>query len=418
MHISKSINLFTRAKKSLTGGVSSNSRLRELPAPPYFESGKGARIYDVDQNEYIDYVLGRGPLLFGHSPKFILNEVEKYINYGQAFETANYLEIELSEKIKSIIPYVDLVHYATTGTEIVEIALKLSRAFTKKSKVIMFEGQYHGWTDNTLVPEINTPNTALLKTNGVPNQLYNNIVTLPWNDITSLENMMSENHNEIASIITSPAPDCELNKEFLKNIRNLCDKWKIVLIFDEVITGFRMSIGGAQKLCGIKPDLTTFAKALGGGFPISMICGNHNIMSLLEDNRVYYGGKFNSSLMSLAAANTILSHIITNEERIYKQLYEIGNQLITGIKKHSEKHNIPIVIKGFGPMFKMSFKHDLNNTASIYKKFYTLMVKNGIRIEYGEYSGSIWFISTEHQAEDIQITLNTIDKIFKKISIN
>tara|TARA_B100001750_G_scaffold238972_1_gene246332 strand:+ start:597 stop:1862 length:1266 start_codon:yes stop_codon:yes gene_type:complete len=421
MDISKSINLFAKAKNSLAGGVSSNSRIRELPSPPFFNRGIGSRIYDIDQNEYVDYILGRGPLMFGHSPKFILKEVEKHIKYGQVFGTANKLEIELSEKIKSIIPSADLVRYATTGTEIVELALRLSRAFTKKSKIIMFEGQYHGWTDNTLVPQINNQDRSMLASEGVPNQLFKNIITVPWNNIELLNNIISNNHHEIASIITSPAPDCEINKEFLKSLRYLCDKWQIILIFDEVITGFRLSIGGAQKLCDIKPDLSTFAKALGGGFPISMICGKLNIMSLLEKNKVYHGGTLNSNIMSLSASNAALSYLISNEKSIYKQLYEIGAQLINGIKEHALKYNIPILIQGDGPMFKLSFIDDLEKpkkSNSIYKKFYSLMIQNGVRIEYGDYLGSIWFISTEHNLEDIKITLNSIDKVFEKISNN
>lgn len=421
MDISKSINLLKRAKNSLAGGVSSNSRLRELPTPPFFNNGIGSRIYDVDQNEYIDYVLGRGPLIFGHSPKFILKEVEKHIKYGQVFGTSNRLEIELSEKIKSIIPNADLVRYATTGTEIVELALRLSRAFTKKSKIIMFEGQYHGWTDNTLVPQINTQDKSMLVSEGIPSQLFKNIITVPWDNIELLENIISNNHNEIASIITSPAPDCEINKSFLKSLRYLCDKWQIILIFDEVITGFRLSIGGVQKLCNIKPDLSTFAKALGGGFPISMICGKLKIMSLLEKNKVYHGGDMNSNIMSLSAANAALSYLISHQKNIYTQLYQIGNQLINGIKEHASKYNIPVLIHGNGPMFKLSFLDDLEELKkinSIYQEFYSLMIQNGIRIEYGEHSGSIWFISTEHNVEDIKITLNTIDKVFKKISKN
>ena len=195
MDISKSINLFAKAKNSLAGGVSSNSRIRELPSPPFFNRGIGSRIYDIDQNEYVDYILGRGPLMFGHSPKFILKEVEKHIKYGQVFGTANKLEIELSEKIKSIIPSADLVRYATTGTEIVELALRLSRAFTKKSKIIMFEGQYHGWTDNTLVPQINNQDRSMLASEGIPNQLFKNIITVPWNNIELLNNIISNNHH-------------------------------------------------------------------------------------------------------------------------------------------------------------------------------------------------------------------------------
>ncbi|MBN18005.1 MAG: hypothetical protein CL758_00770 [Chloroflexi bacterium] len=422
MDFSKSRNLFTRAKKSLAGGVSSNSRIKELPSPPFFNKAIGSKIYDVDQNEYIDYVLGRGPLIFGHSPKFILTEVKKHIKSGQIYGTTTKLEIDLSEKIKSIFPDMELVRYATTGTEVVELALRLSRAFTYKSKIIMFEGQYHGWTDNTLIPESNIQKNSMLNSEGIPSQSAKNIITVPWNNLNLLEKIIQENHSEIASIITSPAPECEINKNFLTNVRNLCDKWKIILIFDEVITGFRLSLGGAQKLCNIKPDLSTFAKALGGGFPISMIAGKYNIMSLLENNKVYHGGTLNSNIMSLSAANAVISHLINNHQNIYTHLYEIGNELISGIKLCAEKHNIPVIINGNGPMFKLSFLHDLGrskiNKPSIYKQFYKLIIQKGIRVEYGDHSGSIWFISTQHNLNDIKITLKAIDSVFQNISKN
>ena len=282
---SKSLELYERAQKSLAGGVSSNYRMSKQPHTLFFTRGEGTRIYDVDGNEYLDFTLSQGPLILGHSHPKVLQRVTEEMKHGQLYAGQHELEINLAEKLQRHIPCAELVRFTNSGSESVQATLRLARAFTGRTKYVKFEGHYHGWFDNVLVSLQPSKDTAgprsspqaVLETNGQASSVLKDVVVLPWNDLEIVEKALRQNADEIAAIITEPVMcnnGCiEPTEGFLEGLRNLCNRYGVVLIFDETITGFRLGLGGAQAYYGITPDLAIFGKAMASGFPFSLFAG-------------------------------------------------------------------------------------------------------------------------------------------------
>ena len=428
MKLDKSREMFERSKKSLAGGTSSWVRTTE-PAPLFFKRGKGSHLYDVDGNEHIDYILGQGPNIFGHAPDFLREAVVRGMQLGQVFGGQHPAEIRVSETIQKVVPCAELVRYAATGTEAVQAALLLAHAYTGRPRFIKFEGQYHGWMDS--VNYIPNPSAHLAGAEevlppvpmsaGTAPSTADEIIVLPWNDIEVLTKALDRHGEEVAAIITEPImcnTNCIFPKPgYLEDMRRLCDERGIVLIFDEVITGFRVALGGAQELLGVTPDLATFAKAMAGGFPVSMIAGKREIMALMEDSTVQHGGTTNSNFMAIYAVEAELTKLLEDDGAVYKHLYKTGGRLMEGLKELAMKHEHPMLIQGPGPTFFVSFtdaaeitdyrSHKRNVDQDKYQAFHRGMRDRGVRLN----TSGQWYVSTAHAEEDIERTLAAADEV-------
>ena len=428
MNFEKSRQLHERSARSLAGGVSSNIRLGEKPTPLFFERGEGSHLLDVDGNDYVDYMLGQGPDIFGHSPRFAIDAVTQAMQKGITYAGQHETEIRVSEMIQAIIPGAELVRYASSGTEVVQAVLRLARAFTGRNKFIKFEGHYHGWADSTSfstlasldrMGPLDNP-TAVPMSAGIDPNVADDLIILPWNDIDAVGHVVEEQGADIAAIITEPImcnANCIMPKpRYLEGLRRVCDERGIVLIFDEVITGFRVALGGAQELFGVTPDLSTYAKAMAGGFPLAMFAGKHEIMSLVADASVLHGGTVNGNNISMAAAEACLLRLQDPELGALNTLKESGRALMQGLEELTRKHEIPALFQGPGPVFHMSFtdaseindyrEHAMSVDQEAYARFCEGMLERGIRL----IGRGIWFTSTEHTEEDIARTLKAADE--------
>ena len=430
MKVDKSRELYERSKKSMAGGVGSSVRMSERPVPLFFQRAKGSHLYDVDGNDYIDYVLGQGPDVLGHSPDFLLEAVARGMQDGQILSGQHEVEISVSEMVQKIVPSAELVRYANSGTEVVQAALRVARAYTGRNKFIKFEGQFHGWMDSVFYShapsledagDYDSP-TTVPSSAGMALGTADEVIVLPWNNIEVLRNALDRHHNEIAAIITEPIM-CNTNSIFprhgyMEEVRRLCDERGIVLIFDEVITGFRVAPGGAQELLGITPDLSTFAKAIAGGFPLSVLAGKEDIMGLIADGTVWHGGTANSNLISMSAAEATLNKLMEDDGAVYKHMYAIGTTLMEGLREIARKHEIEVLIQGPASAFCMVFtdaseitdyrSHRSNADREKYGNFVEGMLEHGVRLmERG-----MWFMSAAHTEEDVKKTLAAADEVF------
>ena len=430
MKFNKSKELYSKAKELVPGGVSSSIRQTEWPVPLFFDKAHGSKMWDVDGNEFIDYVMGMGPNIFGHAPQFVTQSVYEDMQNGYCLTGQTVKENEMSEFIKKTISFNRKVRYASSGTEIVQVALRLARSFTNKNKFLKFEGHYHGWMDSVLYnshPDISNEENIfnpVPESGGISHGTSNEVVIAPWNDIEALENILKDNHNEISSIITEPIlwnTNVILPEDgYLEKLRLLCDKYNILLIFDEVGTGFRVALGGAQEIYGIEPDLSTYAKSMAAGFPIAMLAGKPEIMDSLSNGKVVHGGSFNTNVMSVSASHATLNYLLSNKN-FYKNLNSSGETLIKGLEEVASKNGIDILIQGLGSVFYLSFtsaksiknyrEHTLNIDFGKYKEFAKLMLLNGVRLS----QNGRWHMSSAHSEEDIEKTIYAANLSFAEL---
>ena len=419
----KSFELLERAKKVLAGGVSSEFRKYNHPHAMFYTQGIGSRIYDVDGNEYLDFTLSQGPLILGHSHPHVIDSVQQYSTQGQLFAGQHLKEIELAEKINQYIPSAELMRFCLDGSEAVQTAFRVARAKTGKQKFLRFEGHYHGWLDNVCYglsggseDELGSreqPNKSPW-TVGLPAGSSDEFIILPWNDLPLVKKAVAEHGDEIAGIITEPVMcnnGCIVPVEgFLEGLREVCSSHNIALIFDEVITGFRLGLGGAQSYFGITPDLSIFAKAIASGYPLSVIAGKKEWMQLIEQGKVIHAGTMNSSNATVAAALATIE--VLEREDPYSRLFELGNMLKDGIRCAAVQTGSKLLVQGPGPMFHTGFTtlesvKDFRATLNYDKKklgtFISAMHDRGIRI----IGRGLWYISTAHTKDDIELTIRT-----------
>ena len=427
----KSAALLERAKKVLAGGVSSEFRKYNHPHALFYTHGIGSRIYDVDGNEYLDFTLSQGPLILGHSHPKILDAVNKYSEEGQLFAGQHIKEIELAEKLQQLIPSAELMRFCLDGSEAVQTAFRVARAKAGRQKFLRFEGHYHGWLDNVCYG-LSAPSAEALGnrehpnlypwTQGLPSHSTDEFLMLPWNDLELVKQTLEKHHHEIAAIITEPIMcnnGCIVPKEgFLQGLRELCDQYDITLIFDEVITGFRLSLGGAQTYYAITPDLSIFAKALASGYPISAIVGRREWMSLIESSAVIHAGTMNTSNPTVAAALATIETL--EEENPYQRMFDLGNRLKEGLKKAAMNTNQNLLVQGPGPMVHIGFTslkevNDYRDTFTYDKaklgKFIVAMHNKGVRI----IGRGLWYISAVHTQEDIEHAIKTAEEVLKDL---
>lgn len=428
---SKSAELLERSKKVLAGGVSSEFRKYNHPHAIFYSHGKGSHLFDVDGNDYLDFTLSQGPLILGHSHPHVLKSVQDYSEKGQLYAGQHIREIELAEKLNRLIPSAELMRFCLDGSEAVQTAFRVARAKTGRQKFLRFEGHYHGWLDN-VAWGISTPSLEALGsrenpnvfpwTAGLPDHSKDEFIILPWNDIELVKKTLAERHDEIAAIITEPVMcnnGCILPEAgFLQGLRDVCDQYGIALIFDEVITGFRMSIGGSQQYFGITPDLSIFAKAMGSGYPISAIVGKKEWMHLIEDAKVIHAGTMNSSNPTIAAALATIE--VLEKENPYERMFRFGNKLMDGLRKAASAKNHNLLVQGPGPMFNISFTDlkkakDYRDTLLFDRaklgKFISAMHDEKIRV----IGRGLWYISAAHTEEDIDHAIEVSQKVLNNM---
>jgi glutamate-1-semialdehyde 2,1-aminomutase len=431
MNYSQSAQLLERAKKVLAGGVSSEFRKYSYPHALFYTHGKGSRIYDVDGNEYLDFTLSQGPLILGHSHPHVVKSVADYSENGQLYAGQHIKEIELAEKINKLIPSAELMRFCLDGSEAVQTAFRVSRAVTGRKKFLRFEGHYHGWLDNVSWG-ISTPSEEALGsrenpnvypwTEGLPEHSKEEFIVLPWNNLPLLKKTVAERHKEIAAIITEPVMcnnGCILPEEgFLEGLREVCDEYDIALIFDEVITGFRLGLGGAQQYFGITPDISVFAKAMASGYPISAVVGKRKWMNVIEESKVIQAGTMNSSNATVAAALATIE--ILETENPYERLFQYGKKLMEGLKEAASATGQNLLVQGAGPMFNTAFTDlksvkDYRDTLSLdrtkLRKFISGMQDSSVRI----IGRGLWYISTAHTEADIDEAIKKAGKILSSL---
>lgn len=417
--------LFNEAKKYLVGAV--NSPVRSFKSvggePVFIKRAKGSKLYSESEKEYIDYCLSWGALILGHAHPNVVKSLEEAIKNGTSYGAATKKETELAKLIVDALPSIELLRLTNSGTEAVMGAIRLARAYTKKDKIIKFEGSYHGHADYLLVKAGSGAATLGISDSlGVPKDFTKHTLVLPYNDIIKIEETVKKYQHDLAAIIVEPiAANCGVivpQPEFLQALRKIADKFNIVLIFDEVITGFRASFGGAQKFFQVKPDLTCLGKIVGGGLPIGVFGGRKEIMRLLApEGPVYQAGTLSGNPIAVSAGITTLKILKTNNP--YKDLNIKTKALTDGIKSYAKEYAISLKINSLSSIFSIFFtnkdvidyKTAKTQNVDSFNKFFHSLLKDGIYISPSGFEAN--FLSTSHTDMDIKKTLTIIDKAFK-----
>jgi glutamate-1-semialdehyde 2,1-aminomutase len=431
MKTTKSEKLFKMALNLIPGGV--NSPVRAFKAvnskPLFITKASGSKIWDVDGNKFIDYVMSWGPLILGHAHPEVISAVKNVLKNGTSYGAPTEIEVKLAELIKKMMPSVELVRMVNSGTEATMSAIRLARAYTGRRKIIKFEGCYHGHTDSFLVKAGSGATTLGIPSSpGVPDEMAGLTLNAKFNDINSVEKLVKENKNEIACIIVEPVPGnmgvVLPEDDFLLKLRQICDDEKILLIFDEVITGFRLAPGGAQEFFGVKADLTTLGKIIGGGFPVGAYGGKKEIMELIAPSGpVYQAGTLSGNPVAMTAGYTTLKILYENRKRTYKQLEDKAKTLAENFKAIAQKNNIKIQINQIASMMTVFFAESevrdydtaLKSDTNKFARFFNLMLENGVYLPPSQFEAM--FLSTAHSDDDIEKTIIAFEKSIKKLTL-
>jgi glutamate-1-semialdehyde 2,1-aminomutase len=425
---SRSEQWFDRAQQSLVEGVNSPSRGAAVfaPGPVVLERGNGSHVWDVDGNEYIDFMMSFGALIHGHAHPKIVEVVSKSIAGGSHFAAATPAEIEAAERFRRMVPSAETVRFANTGSEATMLALRLARAHTGRTKFLKFEGHYHGWYDpyclnghSHPIEQLGPPeNPAKIPdSEGIPSSVFDDVILAPWNDAAALERVMQQHGHELAAVITEPIManmGCIPPRDgYLAHMRELAHQYGTLFILDEVVTGFRYAPGGCQQLYNLQPDISTFGKALGAGFPIGAVAGPRAILDRMRwsEHMVLHYGTFNGHrlTMNVVAANLDL----LSQPDVHRKLFAIGDAAIAGLRDIFRRRQIKAIVQGFGPMFQIYFTkrdaiHDYRDycqyaDTKMYSRFIHRLLENGIYMTPS--NGLHWIISTAHTEADVEALL-------------
>ncbi|GAB3447335.1 aspartate aminotransferase family protein [Actinophytocola sediminis] len=421
--------MYERASAVIAGGVSSDAR--RLPGTPlYVDRASGSRLWDVDGNEYLDYVLGQGPAILGHSPEVLADAVAAQLRRGVTYSAQHVTEIEVAERVRDMVPCAELVRFNSVGSEAVHGAIRLARGHTGRAKIVKFEGHYHGWLDPVLVsvhPPVEqagpvdrprqVPGSAGIGTNP-------DLLLTAWQDLDALTATISGHRGEIAAVIMEPVlcntgvitPDAD----YLAAVRQLCDDEGILLIFDEVITGFRLAPGGAQERLGITPDLGVFGKAMAGGMQVSALAGKAAVMESIATGKVAHAGTFNSHPVAMAGARAVLEVLDERREEIYPELARRGRRLMDGMAAIAARAGVPLLVDGPGQLFQLYFTEatEVRDYRDFAATDRALMARlHGLLLDEGVNSvpRGLWFLSTAHTDEDIDQTLVAFEKAITRL---
>lgn len=408
----RSRELHARAEKLTPGGVHSNVR---LSGPRIFlERGEGAWIWDVDGRDYVDYLLGQGPNFLGHAPQQVNQAVAKACERGQVYGAQHELEIQAGEAFLDTLGWPDMVRFGVSGTEMVQAALRLARAVTGRPRFVRFEGHYHGWLDNVLLATAADGSPIPASEGQLAHHLDDSFI-LPWNDLDVVAATLADQSDQVAAIIMEPfmcnsgaiAP----RPGYLEGVRDLCDRYGVVLIFDEVITGFRLSPGGASQRFGVTPDLATFGKAMAGGWPVAALAGKRELLERFA-NGVAHAGTFNASVMGCAAVAATLTSL--TEDPPYERVEAHGDALMAGIRDLAARHELPLRVQGLGMAFHVSFGdpepiHDLQGLLGLdlarYVGFSRTLIDHGVWVT----GRGIWYVSAAHTDTELTAALERFD---------
>jgi len=414
MKINTSKELFEQAKVYIPGGV--NSPVRAFKAvggdPIFFAKAEGAYLYDEDGNRYIDLINSWGPMILGHANKQVEEAIFKAVIGSPSFGAPSRMEVELAELIVEMVPSIEKVRMVNSGTEATMSAIRLARGFTKRDKVLKFEGCYHGHGDSFLIAAgsgamtMGTPDSP-----GVTEGTAKDTLLAPFNNLGKVEELVSSNKDQIAAIIVEPVGGnmgCVLPKDgFLEGLRTVCDNEGIVLIFDEVMTGFRLASGGAQEVFGVKPDITTLGKIIGGGMPVGAYGGKHEIMDFVSpQGPVYQAGTLSGNPVAMAAGYAQLSQLHDNP-KIYQKLEETTKKIVAGYTKALKQHQLNYTINQIGSMFSLFFTDqkvvDFETAKScdteLFGKYFRFMLNKGIYLAPSQFESL--FISTAIEADEV-----------------
>lgn len=427
--MSKSSQLFTQAQAIIPGGV--NSPVRAFNgvggSPLFIQRAEGARIYDVDGNAYIDYVGSWGPMILGHNHPAIKSAVLAAVENGLSFGAPTEIEVIMAQKVQSMVPSMEQIRMVSSGTEATMSAIRLARGYTNRDKILKFEGCYHGHADSLLVKAgsgaltLGQPSSP-----GIPADFAKHTLTATFNDLASVEALFAEYPEDISCIIVEPVAgnmNCIPPQDgFLQGLRVICDKYNAVLIFDEVMTGFRVATGCAQAHYQVKPDLTTLGKVIGGGMPVGAFGGKLEIMQYIAPTGpVYQAGTLSGNPIAMAAGLAALNEI--DKPEVAAQLSASTKQLAEGLKAAAARQNIPLAVNYVGGMFGFFFTDQAEITgfdgvfkcdAERFKQFFHLMLAEGVYLAPSAFEAG--FLSTAHSNADIEATIAAAERCFAKLA--
>jgi glutamate-1-semialdehyde 2,1-aminomutase len=423
----KSKKLFQKARALIPGGVNSPVRAGKAVGmdPPFIARAKGCYLWDVDRKRYVDYVCSWGPMILGHSHPSVVKALLERVPKGTSYGAPTELEVEMARKITSMVPSIEMVRMVNSGTEATMSAIRLARGFTCREKIIKFEGCYHGHADSLLVSAGSGVATfAIPGCPGVPADLASHTISLAFNRLDQVAQTMDQYGSEIAAIIVEPIPGnmgvVLPDLEFLKGLRELTSRCGSLLIFDEVISGFRVGPGGAQGLYGITPDLTCLGKIIGGGLPVGAYGGKRAIMqSMAPEGNIYQAGTLSGNPLAMAAGLATLKEL--GKGKIYETLEEKGRMLFTGLEQVARASGVEVVVNWIGSMGTLFFTGEAvtdfdsakRSDLQMFRGFYAGMLEQGIYLAPSAFES--WFVSTAHDPGSIQKTIQCAERSFASL---
>ena len=424
----RSKKLFEEAKKVIPGGV--NSPVRAFKSvggtPVFIKNAKGAYLFDEDNNKYIDFISSWGPMIIGHAHPEIIKAVNEQSNNGTSYGIPTELETKMAQLVVSLAPNVDKIRFVNSGTEACMSAIRLARGYTKRDKIIKFAGCYHGHSDSFLIQAGSGASTfGIPNSPGVTKGTASDTLLANFNDISQVKRLFNEYKNEIAAVIVEPVAGnmgCVLpQKEFIEDLRKLCSLYNTVLVFDEVMTGFRLALGGAQEILGIDADLVTYGKVIGGGLPVGAFGGKEEIMNFLApDGPVYQAGTLSGNPIAMSAGYAMLKHLSLNKN-IYESLEKKTSYLKKGMEEVMQATNLPFQINCLGSMISLHFTEDpvidflsaQKGDNTIFKNYFHGMLSQGIYLPPSAYES--YFLNDAISFEDLDFTLKSFKKVVSKI---
>ena len=430
----RSLNQIERARRTIPGGVATAMRAAQRPVPLVIERAAGSRMVDVDGNEYVDYVLGFGPMLLGHSPPEVIEAVREQLGRGFTYGAQHRLEAEVAERVVDAVPCAELVCFSTTGSEAVQAALRIARAATGRRKVIRFEGHYHGWLDPMAVSSPGTepapagaepPLPPVPATEGQADA-SGLVLICRWNDPDELAGLFERHGDEVAAVIMEPvAANGGLippRRGYLERARELTGSQGSLLIFDEVVTGFRLARGGAQERFGVTPDLATYGKAIAAGMPLSAVAGTREAMEVVADGRVPHVGTFNCAPPAAAAAAAALDVYRARSPEMYAGLERTAAALADGLAGAAAEAGVPLKIHRVGPLVQTfildpetrveQYADTLAADSARFARFAEAMLERGINV----LPRGWWFLSTAHTDDDVELTVEAARSAFTEVA--
>lgn len=427
MSYEKSIEAFKKAEQLMPGGVNSPVRaFKSVDMPAIFmDHCKGSKIYDIDGNEYIDYVLSWGPLILGHENKQVIDSLHKAVDKGTSFGASTLEEIKLAELVVDRVPSIEKVRMVSSGTEATQDTIRLARGYTGRDKIVKFEGCYHGHSDSLLIKAGSGVATlGLPDSPGVPEGTAKSTITVPYNDLEAIKQAFEMYGDDIAGVIVEPVagnmgvvPPIE---GFLQGLRDITNEYGSLLIFDEVMTGFRVGYNCAQGYFDVMPDLTCLGKVIGGGLPVGAFGGKAEIMDKIAPvGSIYQAGTLSGNPLAMTSGYETLSQLTPES---YEYFNELGDILEEGLKKVAKKHNVPLTVNRAGSMIGYflnegpvtNFAQANQSDLKLFSEMYREMAKEGVFLPPSQFEGT--FLSTAHTKEDIERTIEAFDKAFERVT--